>query len=163
MKRNIPIALGGLFLTALLSAGPLPPLQNAADDQHCISVSGTIAANLTAATEAQGTVTGDLGGSVTASFTATPQNDGSIALALQHIFVTERGDSLTTDDTGLLVPVPGAQGVFRMTVQYTVTGGTGKFAGATGTLRNHGEAVLSSNPPQLTLRYSGQICVPSSD
>jgi hypothetical protein len=134
-----------------------------ASESSCIDVSGTIAANLTGASQAQGTVTGDLAGSVTASFTATPRNDGSIALALQHTFVTKRGDSLTTRDTGLLVPVPGATGVYRMTVQYDITGGTGRFAGATGTLRNHGEAILNSTPPQLTLRYSGRICVPQSD
>lgn len=159
MKRNILIALGVLFQTALVFAGS-PSKQQTADDLHCISVSGTIAANLTGANQAQGTVTGGLRGSVTASFTATPQANGNIALALHHIFVAETGDSLTTEDTGLLVPVPGAAGVYRMTVQYTVTGGTGRFTGATGTLANHGEAVLSGTPPQLTLRYAGRICVP---
>lgn len=152
------------LLLSVLALGVSKVLgRQTADESRCINVSGTIAANLTSATQAQGTVTGDLAGSVTASFTATPQNDGSIALALQHIFVTERGDSLTTHDTGLLVPVPGATGVYRMTVQYTITGGTGRFAGAAGTLRNHGEAVLNSTPPQLTLRYSGQVCVPENE
>jgi hypothetical protein len=48
--------------------------------------------------------------------------------------------------------------VYRMTVQYAVTGGAGRFTGATGSLSNHGEAVLNSTPAQLTLRYVGHIC-----
>jgi len=106
-------------------------------------------------------VTGGLRGATTAQFTADPQPDGSIVLALHHAFVNEAGDSLQTEDTGLLVPVPDSPGVFRMTVHYTITGGTGRFADATGTLDNHGEAILAGPlNGQLALRYSGRICLP---
>jgi hypothetical protein len=43
-----------------------------------------------------------------------------------------------------------------MSVNYTITGGTGRFANATGSLQNHGEADL--NTGLLTLTYSGQVC-----
>jgi hypothetical protein len=104
-----------------------------------------------------GAVTGDLEGGVRATFSATPQSDGSIALTLHHLFVTEGGDTLQTVDVGTLTPVSGMPGVFRMAVSYTITGGSGKFTGATGTLANHGEADLTSG--QLTLRYKGTVCV----
>lgn len=143
-------------LTALLAG--LLAMPALAADHLCSDVSGTIAADLTSANTAQGTVTGDLRGSVTASFTATSQSDGSISLSLHHIFITEAGDLLSTKDTGSLVPVPGVPGVYRMAVQYVIRGGAGRLAGASGSLSNHGEAVLNSSPAQLTLRYSGQIC-----
>jgi hypothetical protein len=132
--------------------------------QGCRYVEGAISAQILPdgffAGTALGTVTGGLRGATTAQFTADPQPDGSIVLALHHAFVNEAGDSLQTEDAGLLVPVPNSPGVFRMTVQYTITGGTGRFADATGTLDNHGEAILAGPlNGQLTLRYSGQICV----
>ena len=145
-------------LTALIVVFALSLPARADDDHKCSDVSGTIGANLTSSSTAQGTVTGGLRGSVTASFTTSPEANGSISLSLNHVFVTESGDTLTTQDSGLLVPVSGAPGVYHMTVQYKITGGTGPFSGATGALLNHGEAVLNSTPAQLTLRYSGHIC-----
>jgi len=131
--------------------------------QGCRHVEGAISAQILPdgffAGTALGTVTGGLRGATTAQFTAEPQPDGSIELALHHAFVNEAGDSLQTEDTGLLVPVPNSAGVFRMTVHYTITGGTGMFEGSTGTLDNHGEAILAGSlNGQLTLRYSGRIC-----
>jgi hypothetical protein len=51
-----------------------------------------------------------------------------------------------------------APGVFGV-VSYTavITGGTGKFAGATGTLRFTGEADL--NAGTIALRYNGRVCL----
>ena len=91
-----------------------------------------------------------------ATFTAMPESNGNLNLVLHHNFVTNSRDSLTTTDTGTLVPVPGLPSVFRMSVNYTITGGTGRFANATGSLQNHGEADL--NTGLLTLTYSGQVC-----
>jgi len=126
MRMKFPASI----LIPFIAVSAMSALGAAQDDAKCRQVSGTIAANLTSGSTAQGTVTGGLLGSVTASFSTTPQANGSIALSLHHVFVTETGDTLTTEDTGLLVPVPEAPGVYRMTVQYTITGGTGKFAGA---------------------------------
>ncbi len=151
--------VGSILLAALMAVGG-----SADGGERCLNVAGAISAQILPdgffAGTALGTVTGGLRGATTAKFTAEPQEDGSIKLTLHHAFVTEAGDSLQTEDTGLLVPVPNAPGVFRMTVHYTITGGTGKFAGATGTLDNHGEAILAGPlSGQLTLRYSGQIRV----
>jgi len=154
MKAKFPASI----LIAVICVSGLSAMAAADDGAKCRQVSGTIAANLTSGNTAQGTVTGGLRGSVTASFTTTPQSNGNIALSLHHLFVTESGDTLTTQDNGMLVPVPDSPGVYRMMVQYTITGGAGKFSGATGALMNHGEAVLSSTPAQLTLRYAGHVC-----
>jgi hypothetical protein len=154
MKAKFPASI----LISLICVSALSAIATADDGAKCREVSGAIAANLTSGSTAQGTVTGGLRGSVTASFSTTPQSNGNIALSLHHVFVTESGDTLTTQDNGLLVPVPDSPGVYRMTVQYMITGGAGRFAGASGALMNHGEAVLNSTPAQLTLRYAGHVC-----
>ena len=129
----------------------------AAFGSSCTKVSGGIVATVPTSDSALGAVTGDLEGGVRATFSATPQSDGSVTLTLHHLFVTEGGDTLQTVDVGTLTPVAGMPGVFRMAVSYTIIGGSGKFAGATGTLANHGEADLTNG--QLTLRYKGTVCV----
>ncbi len=131
----------------------------AGDDHACKAVSGAIAASPILSripATVLGTVTGDLKGAVAALVTSPlPVPDGG-TFTLQHTFLTDARDSLFTEDTALWVPVPGANNIFRMTTQYTIVGGTGKFANATGSLENHGEVDL--NRGQLTLGYSGQIC-----
>jgi hypothetical protein len=149
--------LGTAIGLILLAAG----IRVARADGSCHEVSGSISASVVTNPHvstglALGTVTGNLAGATMATFTATPESNGNLNLVLHHNFVTDSRDSLTTTDTGTLVPVPGLPGVFRMSVNYTITGGTGRFANATGSLQNHGEADL--NTGLLTLTYSGQVC-----
>ena len=131
-------------------------------DGNCRLVSGSISASVIANPNvstglALGTVTGSLAGATVATFTVSAGSGGNLNLMLHHNFVTDSRDSLTTTDTGTLVPVPGLPDIYRMSVNYTITGGTGRFANATGSLRNHGEADLNSG--LLTLSYSGQVCM----
>jgi hypothetical protein len=129
----------------------------AGDDRVCKAVSGSISASPILSripATVLGTVTGDLRGAVAALVTSPlPVPDGG-SFTLQHTFLTETRDSLFTEDTAQWVLV--YNGVFRMTTQYTIVGGTGKFANASGQLENHGEVDL--NRGQLTLSYSGQVC-----
>ena len=129
------------------------------DDHACKPVSGSISASPILSripATVLGTVTGDLKGAVAALVTSPlPVPDGG-SFTLEHTFLTEARDALFTEDTAQWVPVPGAANVFRMTTQYTIVGGTGKFANASGQLENHGEVDL--NRGQLTLGYSGQVC-----
>ncbi len=69
------------------------------------------------------------------------------------MFVTDTRASLQTTDKAVWVPIPGRSGAYQMSTQYTVTGGTGRFANAKGTLENHGEA--DTNRGLVTLAYSG--------
>jgi len=151
-------AVVAVALVLILQA---PGIRVARADGNCRQVSGSIAASVVANPNvsvglALGPVTGGLAGATMATFTATAGSGGNLALVLHHNFVTDSRDSLTTSDTGTLVPVPGLPGIYRMSVDYTITGGTGRFANATGSLRNHGEADLNSG--LLTLTYSGQVC-----
>jgi hypothetical protein len=130
-------------------------------DASCRHVSGSISANVVTNANvstglALGNVTGGLAGATMATFIVSAGSGGDLNLLLHHNFVTNSRDSLNTSDTGTLIPVPGLANFYRMSVNYTITGGTGKFAGATGSLQNHGEADLTSG--LLTLTYSGQVC-----
>jgi hypothetical protein len=85
---------------------------------------------------------------------------------VQHHLVTETGDTITVAPAQATVaPVgPGLFAVVNYPVQ--ITGGTGKFAGATGTFDNIGEVRLP-NFPDLTggttvFRYSGEVCFASN-
>ena len=146
-------------LFGLLAQGTGAPTVRA--DGSCRQVSGSISANVITNPNvstglALGTVTGGLAGATMATFTVSAGSGGSLNLLLHHNFVTGSRDSLNTSDTGALIPVPGLANIYRMSVNYTITGGAGKFAGATGNLQNHGEADLQSG--LLTLTYSGQVC-----
>jgi hypothetical protein len=104
-----------------------------------------------------GTATGDLRGAVGVNIIGASQG----SFTVQHHWVTESGDTLSIDQataTGTQV----APGLFAI-VNYSthLSGGTGKFAGATGDFTNIGEADL--NAGQLVLRYRGQVCFADQD
>lgn len=90
-----------------------------------------------------------------ATFTQSMGSGGVINLVLHHNDVSFSRDTLSTNDTGTLTPIS-LPNIYRLSVNYTISGGTGKFAGATGHLENHGEADL--NTGLLTLTYSGEVC-----
>ena len=126
--------------------------------QNCQSVGGMLMTNLGAvdASTTMGPVTGDLRGSVGATILSSEVNGNNLVFHVQHHWVTESGDTLSFDPaTATTTPVgPGLYAVVTYPVH--LTGGTGKFAGATGDFNNIGEVDLNSG--QLVLRYSGQLC-----
>lgn len=147
------------FSLFVVLAFMIPGHGHAQESTECISVSGAIAGNVTgtAPVTVLGTVTGDLAGATAATITQqTEGSNGHFELQLQHVFVTNERHSLRTVDKATWIPVPGKSGVFHMSTQYTIQGGTGKFNNAKGTLENHGEA--DTNSGLVTLGYSGQIC-----
>jgi len=108
-----------------------------------------------------GTATGDLRGAVGATILSTEANGNTLALRVQHHWVTESGDMLTIDPA-VATTTQVSPGLYAV-VTYPVhlRGGTGKFAGATGDLTNIGEADLVSG--QIVLRYSGKVCFAKGD
>jgi len=102
-----------------------------------------------------GPVTGDLAGSVA----ATPIASG---VGYHHYWVTSSGDTINFADAvlnaqpsdylenGTVVAVRWGKYISK------ITGGTGKFAGATGSLEYFGLADFVNNT--LVLRYQGQVC-----
>ncbi len=126
---------------------------------ECRSVAGTIDATVVGGDPVNvlGNVSGDLAGSTRAVLTGQSEgDDGKVNLTLAHDFVTHGRNSLKTTDAAVWTPVPGQNGVFHMATTYRIEGGTGAFAGATGSLKNDG--VADTNSGLVTLRYSGEVC-----
>lgn len=131
--------------------------------QTCQPVAGTIDASVLGGEPVNvlGRVSGDLAGATRAVLTGqTEGENGTVDLTLTHDFVTEDRSTLQTEDTATWTPVPGQTGVFHMATDYQITGGTGAYAGATGSLRNEG--IADTNTGLVTLRYEGEVCTESA-
>ena len=81
------------------------------------------------------------------------------------VFVTNRGDMLTAVGLPTRAPVPGAPpGEFTTHVDLTITGGTGLYEAATGTLTFDGVSHNAFGGPGLAttdLTYQGIVCGPN--
>ena len=112
-----------------------------------------------------GTATGDLRGAVSGTLLGAPQPgaDGTLVFRVQHHWVTESGDTLTFDAAvATTAPVENSQTLFAIvTYPVHITGGTGKFAGAIGDIKNIGEVDLAAQA--TVFRYSGQVCFAEQD
>jgi hypothetical protein len=83
-----------------------------------------------------GNVTGVLNGASTVFLTGTPPNVTSF-----DTFVTTQGDMLTATGLPTRTPIPGAPpGEFTIHTDLTITGGSGKYAGATGWMTFDGQS-----------------------
>ena len=155
--------------TAMLSgASPSPkaaPRLGGAE-RHCVPVGGTVMTNFGAIdplTNTLGPATGDLRGAVSATLLGAPQPGagGTVVFHVQHHWVTESGDTITVDPAAATA-APLSQTLFAIiTYPIHITGGTGKFAGATGDLTNIGEVDLGAKA--TVFRYSGQVCFAEQD
>ena len=148
-----------ILAATVLSGLSIAPLQAAA--QSCMLVSGTIAATVVGGDPVTvlGTVDGDLAGATMAIVSSQTEGDEArIILGLGHAFVTFDRGTLQTKDTATWTPIPGLAGLFHMSTNYEIIGGSGSFAGATGHLMNDG--VADTNTGQVTLRYEGEVCLP---
>jgi hypothetical protein len=87
------------------------------------------------------------------------QNQGAQHLTLMHTFVSidpARPGTLTTEDRAICAPAGSDPAVCRVNDVLTVVSGTGIFAHASGSLRNHGE--LNFNTYSLTFSIRGRVC-----
>jgi hypothetical protein len=105
---------------------------------------------------ALGNVTGVLNGVSTAVVTSP---DGSTS---SDVIVTNRGDMLTGNGALTLTPVPGSSDEFTLHVILTITGGSGKYSGATGKLTYMGLARFTSpTTGTFDVIYRGSVCTPN--
>jgi hypothetical protein len=155
---KVPLAA----VTTLLVAG-FGLAQNANAD-HCQPISGTVMTNLGVVNSSTtlGVVDGDLKGAVSATILSVTQGpNGTTIFMVQHHFVTQSGDTILSDvATATATAVaPGLYAILNYPVH--ITGGTGKFAGATGDFNNIGAGDF--NTGRTVFRYSGQICFAASE
>jgi hypothetical protein len=152
-----------VLLAAALAAGcaqdaPTSPAspqdaQFARSAANCENVRGTVSGN---AFHMWGlTFSGDLSGPGTlmAAPQLNPRGEGAIHLATLHAIDTADGMIFTTDQ-GVLAPV--APPVYRLINRYSISGGTGSYAGATGFV--HVNALVNLATGELEGQYHGRIC-----
>jgi hypothetical protein len=138
--------------------------QSEHSDHHCKAVGGMIMTNFGAIDQntTMGVATGDLRGAVSGTVLGTPGPgaNGTVVFHVQHHWVTESGDTLNFDPA-TATTVPLSQTLFAI-VTYPVhlTGGTGRFAEATGDITAIGEVDLVKG---TVFRYSGQVCFADHD
>jgi len=138
----------------------------AAGGVHCQEVGGSILTNFLPAANCpesaqnlctDGTATGDLKGAVGARILSI---SGNVFHVLHH-WVTESGDTIflnEADATNYSTPDPNhVLAVYRNGIE--ITGGTGRFEGATGTILSFGAADLTLG--HAIFRYSGTVCFPT--
>jgi hypothetical protein len=138
--------------------------QSERSESHCKPVGGSIMTNFGAIDQntTMGTATGDLRGAVSGTLLGAPQPGAGNTLVfhVQHHWVTESGDTLTFDPA-TATTVPLSQTLFAVvTYPLHLTGGTGRFAGATGDMNAIGEIDLSNG---TVFRYSGEVCFADKD
>jgi hypothetical protein len=132
---------------------------------QCVHVGGGVTTNVgvISADRTLGTATGDLKGAVGVQILGeSPGPNGTTVFSVQHYFVTDGGDTIFVEPAQLIA-VPVAPGLFAV-VKYStsISGGTGKFKGATGKIDAIGEADFVAG--EIGLRYRGQICfAPTGD
>ncbi len=105
---------------------------------------------------ALGIVSGALNGVSTAVIISP---DGSKS---SDVIVTSRGDMLQGTGALTQTPIPGNSTDLTVNVILTITGGAGKYSGATGTLTYHGLAQFTSpTTGTFNVIYQGSVCGPN--
>ena len=159
MKRNTQVAL--VMCLALLGTA----IEARADCQY---VRGGLKATAIPSPydpfgRALANVDGVLNGANTATITSFGQPPALTATSFE-VFLTNGGDLLTATGAAKLTPVPGKPpGEFTENTTLTITGGSGKYAGATGTITLEGQAhsVFGPGPGTFDLTYQGSVCGPN--
>ena len=130
----------------------------------CVPVGGMLMTNIGAIAVPSpggtnlGPVSGDLAGSVAATILSENSNG---SYNVQHYWVTAAGDTITFAVAVLFptYPIAGNDAIVAVPWGHyssTITGGTGKFLNATGSLQYFGMADFEQNT--LVLRYRGEVC-----
>jgi hypothetical protein len=156
LKRNTTIALA-LYLAVLGAA-----IEARADCQHVrgSDVETIIPSPNDPLGRTLGIVDGALAGASTAVVTSLTNN--GLNATSSDVFVTNRGDMLTATGVVTLTPVPGSSSEFTEDATLTLTGGSGKYTGASGTITLKGRAVFdSSGGGTFDVIYQGSVCGPN--
>ena len=145
------------FAAALVLS--IPSVVSAADpaqNPHCRPVGGSVMTNFVSETTTLGPATGDLRGAVSATVLSQTAEGDALVFTVQHHWVTEAGATIfmapAVAKTKPLTP----QLYAILSYAVTITGGTGRFDGATGHLDVIGE--LDAAAGHTGFRYQGEVC-----
>lgn len=136
-----------------------------AANPHCTAVGGAVLTNLggfgliDGSPTTMGVVTGDLKGAIGVQILSASSDFTTINV--QHHWVTDSGETLALDPAtvhGAYV-APGLLAIVEYKTH--LSGGTGRFANATGDGSLIGE--IDFNAGHVILRYSGTVCYGGSD
>ncbi len=143
------------LLSVVILMGLSVPGAVHAESNACAQVGGTFMINFIDQTTALAVLSGDLQGAVRGTILKSePSANGVLNLTTQHAILTATGDLLNTADQSVLTPI--SDKMYFMTQTQTITGGTGRFASATGTIKEFGAVDMGTG--QGVLRYAGQLC-----
>lgn len=153
----------------LLAIGAAVPISSTAFAQsettatECEKVAGAFATNFIAQDQTAGTATGDLKGALGVkilSLTGEVGNGKPVTGKAQHFWVTETGDTIYSSEVvAEFYPSasPSQPTLYALVEQEVkITGGTGRFDGASGSLKVWGGADFAAG--QAVGRYSGTVC-----
>lgn len=155
-RRSTWVIAAGCLCVVLLVSSAL------ADPKHCAPVGGAFMTNLGGFGEntTLGVITGDIKGAVGVQILGMTTVGGTTTVTVQHHLVTETGDTVFIDQAqaiGVFV----APALFAITnYHFHVSGGTGRFQGATGDMSAIGEVDFSTG--HLIGRYTGNLCTRAS-
>ncbi len=156
-----PISLIALLLGAAALASAQPA------DKACTPVGGVLFTNV-AAIENRinfGVVYGDLAGAVAAAVIEGPALIGfpgrqQVRFTVQHSWVTDKGEMIYFKPavaTGDQTSKSNVVAIVYDNYVGTISGGTGRFVNATGTVKFTGTVDFNEN--HLVLRYMGEVCL----
>jgi hypothetical protein len=162
MKRNTKIAL----VLCLAVLGTAIEARAQCRDVHGSLTGTTIPAPNDPIGRGLNIVLGVLNGAGTAVITNVDTSSDPVLKATSFdVFWTNRGDMLTATGAITLTPVPGKPpGEFKENATLTITGGSGEYAGATGTITLEGQAHNFFSGPGVTTFndiYQGSVCGPN--
>jgi len=148
----------GLLLALLTTSG-------FAKNPHCTDLGGAILTNvggfgqIDGSPTTMGVATGDLKGAIGIQIVSASPDFTSITV--QHHWVTENGETLNIGQATLhgTFVAPGLLAVTEYKAH--LSGGTGRFASATGDTFYIGE--IDFNTGHVVLRYSGTVCFAGSN
>ena len=158
MKRMTRV-LAFVFSLGLL-IGFLSP-RGFAQNPHCTTVGGAIVTNLggfgviDGRPTTLGVATGDLKGALGVEIVSASPDFTSITV--QHHWVTDDGETLNFDQATLHGAYVSPTLLAVSDYKVHLSGGTGRFANATGNLSSIGEVDFATG--HTVLRYSGTVCV----
>ena len=147
--------------TTLLPFLTIVPCLFAQGGANCQPVGGGVLTNFVESTTTLGSATGDLRGGLGVDVLSVTQGTGGspTVFHVHHHWVTESGDTISLADAVFTAyPIAAIPGLYAVSYNsgIQVTGGTGRFEGASGLISAYGAVNL--NLAQATLRYAGQVC-----